>query len=656
MSSEKDTKIESESSDLEEEKDKPGDIISSSSEEENHDNKQLNNSKNVDSNQKILGNKRPPPNKESKERKDYNEQRKKLKKYDNNINNISTNNYFMPSLDIPLVSYEVFCELINEKEKNKNLQENELKKMYEDYKTEHEQKNTEQFYNNHSKDEWFKEKYEPKKFVEFNINERREMCQKKAKIFFNKYDFSEITGTKEIIDINENKKMDEDGKNLAQNFNYIFELKQEHEFSKKVKIVYTKLNPINNNIEEIERNLNDIPYEKDIIQKDLDDDGKPYYFYNQDYLTIFNSTALPRDIDILKIINLFKKYDGYVSFSITEPDKGNGYRRNFWVSYDKDENIETVLKSLDGYKLDDKFEIKIQKSETDKRPYNKKIKITQPLFDERLNEDIIGSYKIIQILDKDKEIINNPLVENLNIDNLQNMKDDIKTKILNFNLFYLRTVHGFCYYCLRGYKDERNLSKKCDFLHLRHYNHLGPRGGENKNLSEEELKNAIEFDKYFTQKLNELLDDQNKINIYLLQRPKYIFSDENFKEKAQNEMQKFIEENSNEYDKDKFECILCPKKFCSYKFIENHIKNKHYKEMEDKANESANQILMKENFIEDKEKFNKNNIISNMDKYDEYVNNYDSKKIGIKKYKDWDDPMNFLSNKTQYMKISYDDL
>ena len=30
--------------------------------------------------------------------------------------------------------------------------------------------------------------------------------------------------------------------------------------------------------------------------------------------------------------------------------------------------------------------------------------------------------------------------------------------------------------------------------------------------------------------------------------------------------------------------------------------------------------------------------------------------VAHKKYKDWDDPVNFNSNKPSYMKISYDDL
>ena len=116
---------ESDSSELfkDDEKEKNDDIISSSSEEDN----------NKDQN-KILGVKRPH-NKESIP-KEFKEPRKKIKKSDG---------IFFPNFDLPLVSFELFSELQNDK----NLNEADLKKYYEEYKTKYELKNNEQFYINH---------------------------------------------------------------------------------------------------------------------------------------------------------------------------------------------------------------------------------------------------------------------------------------------------------------------------------------------------------------------------------------------------------------------------------------------------------------------------------------------------------------------------
>ena len=77
---------------------------------------------------------------------------------------------------------------------------------------------------------------------------------------------------------------------------------------------------------------------------------------------------------------------------------------------------------------------------------------------------------------------------------------------------------------------------------------------------------------------------------------------------------------------------------------------------------------MEENFKADKEKFNKSNIIDNRETYEEELstklngkNSFNSNNSIYdysfhKKYKDWDDPVNFQINKNPYKKIKYDDL
>ena len=658
---------ESESSELfnEDEKDKNANIISSSSDEENNQNNANTNNNNTSNNnnieeQKLLGNKRPLP-KDQKEAKEYDSRKKIKKTYSEGNRN------FQPSLDIPLVTYDLFCQLYTEKGGDSNLSKEEFQKFYDEYKFNHELKNNEQFFINHKSDEWFLEKYNPNAYVQFNQKERSIMCQNKAKLFFDKFDLENVIFKKEIKDIKDDNK-------LTQKINYIFDLKEEHEYNKNIKILYTKINIAENKIEEFERDLNNIPLNKEIIQKELEEDGKPYYFYNPDYLTLYNLNSLTKNIEIIPVIDVFKKYTGFVSLSLTEPERINGYKRSFWVTYDNETNFENALNGLKEYELNKDFMIRVIKSETTQNPYYRKIKVTPPLFEERLVEDIKGSNKIISILDAYRGIDKNPLTEKNNIEEISQLPEEEKINILNFSILYLRKVHGFCYYCLKGFKDERNLTKKCDFLHLRHYVKLGKRDQaknidiNNINISEDELKNAIEFDKFFTKNLNDLLVDQEKINHIILLRPKYLMDDEIAVDKLEEEKSEFIKENSEQLDVEKFECKICKKKFLAYHFIENHMKNKHPDKMREYANNNVNEFLMKENFNEDKEKFNKSNIINNMEDYEEYMkkveapknnsyNNYSSYDyVGHKKYKDWDDPINFNSNKTTYMKISYDDL
>ena len=133
------------------------------------------------------------------------------------------------------------------------------------------------------------------------------------------------------------------------------------------------------------------------------------------------------------------------------------------------------------------------------------------------------------ILDAYRQIIKNPLLNDFDMVKIALKEIQKKIKILNLFIIYLRKIHGFCFYCLKGFKDERSLKKKYCYIHLRHYIQLGKReNSENININELNIteNNAKEFDKYFNNKLNELLNDKEKINEYILLRPKYLMDDE----------------------------------------------------------------------------------------------------------------------------------
>ena len=454
--------------------------------------------------------------------------------------------------------------------------------------------------------------------MQFNYKERNEMCQKKAKMFF---EFLE--DKKDIMNIEENQE-----NNLTKKikFNYIFDLKPEYEYNKSFKLLYTKVDPLNNKLQERERDFNNIPYTQGIIQKDLEEDGRPYYFYDPNYLTLYNLSGLAKNEQIMPKLNAFKKLTGFISLSITEPERKNDYKRNLWLMFDSEKNCLKALDDLNDYKSEEYI-----KSQTIMNPSYNKVKVTPPLFDERLNEDLIGSYKIFNILDDYRQILENPLKNIFDINKIAIMEKEEKIRILNLNILYLRKVHGFCYYCLKGYKDERNLNKKCDYIHLRHYVQLGKRENmdnidiNNINITEEELNNAKEFDKYFSQKLNDILNDQEKINEYILLRPKYLMEDKFAQEKLKEKEMGFIKENSENTEKEVYQCKICEKKFKAFNFIITHIKNKHSNELNEYANNKVNKYLMKENFYSDKEKFSRSNIIESKEYYEELLDKFNGK-------------------------------
>lgn len=48
-------------------------------------------------------------------------------------------------------------------------------------------------------------------------------------------------------------------------------------------------------------------------------------------------------------------------------------------------------------------------------------------------------------------------------------------------ILYLRKVFGFCYYCLKDYKDERTANHYCGLTHLRSSTVLDSRDNADKN-------------------------------------------------------------------------------------------------------------------------------------------------------------------------------
>ena len=101
-----------------EEKIKNDDIISSSSDEENNNEKEPQKETKVKEKEKdfksqdikLLGNKRSF----AKENKDNNKMHNNIKY--KTYNTFDGNKKFQPSLDVPLVTYELFCELLKEKD------------------------------------------------------------------------------------------------------------------------------------------------------------------------------------------------------------------------------------------------------------------------------------------------------------------------------------------------------------------------------------------------------------------------------------------------------------------------------------------------------------------------------------------------------------
>lgn len=493
------------------------------------------------------------------------------------INEKNPNKINYPSFDVPLISIAVFNEL-----QANILPQDIISKEYNEYKAKYESKKNSDFYFDHQNDEWFKEKYDPEVYVKWR-SERNTQAKKLSQQFLDSY--------KEIIS------------------SIKLELNPEDEFNKNIKIVIYTCNKDKTDFEEKERDItkmiNSSSHECNIL-------SAPYYGFDPDKMTLFIH-QLPKNISRWQILEVAKKVPGFISLSLSEPIKTQNYSRFCWLSFENEEKCENAYEILKDFAINAEYKIHPNKS---KSTTIKKIRLTPPLFDERVDEDLESTRKLIQIFDKDKEIFTNSIFDEIS--------SYTKETQLDIQILYLRRVHGFCFYCLKEFDDERNLATKCDNTHLRNYKKIGSRNRTNDNKLS--VKEEAEFDQFFKEKLKELF----KRGI-VTQPPKFVNSEED--EELKSLRENFCKNNTKQVSEGRFKCLLCNKLFVASNFVFNHISKKHESNINDAVDKKYFDRMKRENYFNDSNKcFEKIKIISSMEEYLNYITSI--KKNNENKHKD----------------------
>ena len=386
------------------------------------------------------------------------------------ISEKNANKIFIPGFDGPLVSLSLFNEL-----QHNILSTEAIENAYKDYKTKYEAKKYHSFYVDHKDDEWFKEKYDPESNTKWK-NERNTQCAKLAVKF-----------TEGALNM----------KNLK------LQLRESDENNRNVKIMIHGYNKEKEEFEEKERDLilinKSVNANANANDLQLDISSSPYYGYDPDKLTLFLH-QIPRNVSRWQILEVLKKLPGFIFMSLSEPIKNQNYYRYCWVTFDTEENCDLAYESLNDYKISSDYKISTIKSISSTL---KKIRITPAYFEERIGEDLEFTKNLINMFDKEKGIDSsflNTLTSN------EGKETRSKELQLDLQILYLRRVHGFCYYCLEEYEDERALSTKCDNIHLRNYNCLGSR----KSEIIEANKYEAEWDRNFTRLVTAKLESGEK--------------------------------------------------------------------------------------------------------------------------------------------------
>lgn len=122
---------------------------------------------------------------------------------------------------------------------------------------------------------------------------------------------------------------------------------------------------------------------------------------------------------------------------------------------------------------------------------------------------------------------------------------DDKAYQLDLNIIYLRRVHGFCYYCLEEYDDERMLATRCDNIHLRPSRVLGKK--TNESLLQN--KNEVEWDRNFTRMIKERLE----------KGPQETKNTLEVTEELNKKRNEYCKENTSCISNERFVCNICSK-------------------------------------------------------------------------------------------------
>ena len=472
-----------------------------------------------------------------------------------------------PDIFLHLVSFDVFKAL-----QTSELSQEKLEEEYKKYQLSHFENKLEMFYKEHKDDEWFKELYDPIT-IESTIKEAHSQCQRLY------YHFESIlVSTNNYSSLSLSLSPTDKEKMLSH------------------PLLKLKYHLFNQNEEILPQNVS-----TESVHDLIDISKAPYYAFNPEDCTVFLN-EIPKTISRAQILSAITNAGGdYLSVSMSSPNRLKNHSRYCWITYSKKEQCEIALTTLKECKISDDFMIFPYLS---KCASNRYVRITPQLFEDRLQEDNKYLKKIISLLDKEKELEENKIV-NSTITSFEISKQN------DIMMMYLRHVHGFCYYCVEEHDGERNLAKNCDCIHLREEGSLGKRS-EVAQLDKEKYKEVIEFDAKLTERIKTFISKkENK------KQEDYTEKLIALKEEFINNQIKTITEN------EKYQCVICGKYFKGSEYVKKHILNKHTDLLKENVEDDFYEKIKKENYFKSRKENNseEHNIINTIEEYKEIIEN-----------------------------------
>lgn len=155
-------------------------------------------------------------------------------------------------------------------------------------------------------------------------------------------------------------------------------------------------------------------------------------------------------------------------------------------------------------------------------------------------------------------------------------KDLKLASLLDKLILYLRIVHSIDYYNITEYQQEDWMPNRLGILHARERIATLASSTQSSSKSSSSIKvkkaDIDEYIKLFEMNIKSYVDYKEHIDIEMAKRL-------GFKD-ADNEVEKFLNDNCKELEKDKWLCPLSGKKFKAKEYVHKHLLSKHQDKIE----------------------------------------------------------------------------
>jgi len=377
--------------------------------------------------------------------------------------------------------------------------------------------------------------------------------------------------------------------------------------------------------DDLEKNDEDKEKETDQDNEKEDvkmDDGKPKPRALHKTTSIFLRNLAPT-ITKQEVEAMCKRYPGFLRAAIADPQPERRWFRRGWITFERDVKIKEICYSLNNIRLRD-FEL----GPIVNRDLSRRIRTVNGITVDRkvVRNDIKLAAKIITNLDQkwnlwqkpqenrdandakasvDMGIIsNNPILNNITDylieeasaeeEELLGKNNDLEDgeegeegnkvtrdedlcKVLDKLLLYLRIVHSVDFYNHSEYPNEDEMPNRCGIMHARG---IPPASNVTVNDVEDYCANFEKKMGSFLQPRADLKDEESsKLGM----------------KNEEDEVEKFVQANTQELGKDKWLCPLSGKKFKGPDFVRKHIFNKHG----EKVDEVKKEVQYYNNYLKD---------------------------------------------------------